>query len=141
MSTMSGIKRTEGTARANGADLMIVFTDWSRNVAIAASEARERIDAIRDELPDDLQRYFVQKIDTGDQPVLRVRLASDTQNLTGAYDLIDREFKRRLERMPGVAKVEVSGAPPNEVEIAIAPDRLDAHGISLNDLDQDACRR
>ena len=65
----------------------------------------------------------MQKIDTGDQPVLRVRLASDTQNLNGAYDLIDREFKRRLERLPGVAKVEVSGAPPNEVEIAISPGR------------------
>ncbi|MFD0738206.1 efflux RND transporter permease subunit [Lysobacter koreensis] len=134
MSTMSGIKRTEGTARANGADLLVVFTDWERNVAIAASEARERIDAIRDELPEELQRYFVFKIDTGDQPVLRVRLASETQNLTGAYDLIEREFKRRIERIPGVARVEVSGAPPNEVEIAIAPDRLTAHNISLNDL-------
>jgi hydrophobic/amphiphilic exporter-1 (mainly G- bacteria), HAE1 family len=134
MSTMSGIKRTEGTARANGADFVVFFTDWSRNVAIAASEARERIDAIRDELPEELQRYFVQKIDTGDQAVLRVRLASDTQNLTGAYDLIDREFKRRLERLPGVAKVDVSGASPNEVEIAISPDRLTAHNINLNDL-------
>ncbi|HEY5612518.1 MAG TPA: efflux RND transporter permease subunit, partial [Lysobacter sp.] len=134
MSTMSGIKRTEGTARANGADLLVVFTDWERNVAIAASEARERIDAIRDDLPEELQRYFVFKIDTGDQPVLRVRLASDTQNLTGAYDLIEREFKRRIERIPGVARVEVSGAPPNEVEIAIAPDRLTAHNIGLNDL-------
>lgn len=134
MSTMSGIKRTEGTARANGADLLVVFTDWERNVAIAASDARERIDAIRDELPEELQRYFVFKIDTGDQPVLRVRLASDTQNLTGAYDLIEREFKRRIERIPGVARVEVSGAPPNEVEIAIAPDRLTAHNIGLNEL-------
>jgi len=134
MSTMSGIKRTEGTARANGADLVVFFTDWSRNVAVAASEAREHIDAIRDQLPEELQRYFVQKMDTGDQPVLRVRLASDTQNLTGAYDLIDREFKRRIERLPGVAKVEVSGAPPNEVEIAISPDSLNSHNIGLNDL-------
>jgi HAE1 family hydrophobic/amphiphilic exporter-1 len=134
MSTMSGIKRTEGTARANSADFMVVFTDWSRNVAIAASQARERIDAIRDQLPPELQRYTVQKIDTGDKPVLQVRLASDTQNLNGAYDLIDREFKRRIERLPGVAKVEVSGAPPNEVEIAISPDRLTSHNISLNDL-------
>ena len=46
------------------------FTDWDRDVAIAASEARERIDAIRDELPDDLQRYFVLKFSTTDQPVL-----------------------------------------------------------------------
>ena len=134
LATMSGIKRTEGTARANGADFMVVFSDWSRNVAIAASDARERIDAIRDELPEALQRYVVQKIDTADQPVLRVRLASQTQDLQGAYDLIDREFKRPLERLPGVAKVDVSGATPNEVEIAIAPDRLTANGISLNDL-------
>ncbi|MCZ3133196.1 efflux RND transporter permease subunit, partial [Acinetobacter baumannii] len=91
---------------------------------------RERIDAIRDDLPDDLQRYFVLKFSTTDQPVLRVRLAGD-MDLTREYDLIDREFKRRLERIPGVARVDVSGAPPNEVEVAVHPDRLTAHGISL----------
>src|SRR5690606_11815204 len=39
-----------------------------------------------------------------------------------------------LERVPGVARVEISGAPPNEVEIAIDPDRLSAHGLQLNAL-------
>lgn len=54
-------------------------------MAIAASEARERIDAIRGELPDDFQRYFVFKFSTTDQPVLRVRLASQSGDLTGQY--------------------------------------------------------
>src|SRR3546814_2084324 len=36
----------------------------------------------------------------------------------------------------GVARVDVSGAMPNEVEIAIAPDRLTAHDIGLNELAQ-----
>ncbi|GAB3367116.1 efflux RND transporter permease subunit [Lysobacter rhizosphaerae] len=134
MSTMSGIKRIESEAKADGATVFMQFTDWERDVAIAASEARERIDAIRDDLPDDLQRYFVLKFSTTDQPVLRVRLASESQNLVGAYDLIEREFKRPLERIAGVARVEISGAPANEVEIAIEPDRLTAHNIGLNDL-------
>lgn len=133
LSTMTGIKRIDANARADGAQIFIQFSDWDRDVAIAASEARERIDAIRDELPDDLQRYFVFKFSTTDQPVLRVRLASQS-DLTGAYDMIDREFKRRLERIPGVARVDVSGAPPNEVEIAIEPDRLTAHDLGLNEL-------
>lgn len=133
LSTMSGIKRMNSRARADGAQLFIEFSNWDRDVAIAASEARERLDAIRDELPEDLQRYFVFKFSTTDQPVLRVRLASSS-DLTGAYDMIDREFKRRIERIPGVARVEVSGAPPNEVEIAISQDRLSAHNLSLNDL-------
>ena len=122
----------EAQANSEGARIFIQFSDWDRDVAIAASEARERLDAIRDDLPEDLQRYFVFKFSTTDEPVLRVRLASAT-DLTGAYDMIEREFKRRIERIPGVARVEVSGAPPNEVEIAINQDRLTAHDLSLND--------
>lgn len=75
------------------------------------------------------------KWSSGDEPVLKVRLAG-AADLTGAYDMLDRELKRRLERIPGVAKVEVSGAPPNEVEIAIVPDRLSAHNLSLNELSE-----
>ncbi|UNK57440.1 efflux RND transporter permease subunit [Pseudoxanthomonas daejeonensis] len=135
LSTMPGIKRMESNAKSEGAQIFIQFSDWDRDVAIAASEARERLDAIRDDLPDDLQRYFVFKFSTTDEPVLRVRLASKS-DLTGAYDMIEREFKRRIERIPGVARVEVSGAPPNEVEIAINQDRLTAHDLSLNDLTQ-----
>lgn len=133
IATMPGIKRMDSSARAEGANVFLQFTDWDRDVAIAASDARERIDAIRDELPDDLQRYFVMKFSTTDQPVLRVRLAAQS-DLTGAYDMIDREFKRRLERIPGVARVEISGAPPNEVEIAVDPDRLTAHNVGINEL-------
>jgi HAE1 family hydrophobic/amphiphilic exporter-1 len=133
LSTMPGIKRMDNSANANGAQLFIQFTDWDRDVAIAASDARERIDAIRDDLPDDLQRYLVLKFSTTDQPVLRVRLAG-TVDLTSAYDMIDRDFKRRIERIPGVARVDISGAPANEVEIAIDQDRLTAHSLGLNDL-------
>jgi HAE1 family hydrophobic/amphiphilic exporter-1 len=133
ISTMSGIKRMQGNARADGASMFIEFGDWERDVSIAASEARERIDAIRDDLPEDFQRYFVLKFSTSDEAVLRVRLASG-RDLTREYEMIDREFKRRIERVAGVARVEIIGAPANEVEIAIAPDRLTAHGIGLNEL-------
>lgn len=135
LSTMTGIKRMDANARADGAEIFMQFSDWNRDVAIAASEARERIDAIRDDLPEDLQRYNVFKFSTTDEPVLRVRLASQS-DLTGSYDMIDREFKRRIERIPGVARVDVTGAAPNEVEIAIDPDRLTAHSLNLNELNE-----
>ena len=133
VATMTGVKRMQGNARADGASMFIEFTDWERDASIAASEARERIDAIRDDLPEDLQRYFVLKFSTSDEPVLKVRLASN-RDMTREYDMIEREFKRTLERIPGVARVDVLGAPPNEVEIAISSDRLNAHGIGLNEL-------
>ncbi|HET6397003.1 MAG TPA: efflux RND transporter permease subunit [Pseudoxanthomonas sp.] len=135
LATMSGIKRMRSNARADGAGIFIEFSDWERDISIAASEARERLDAIRDDLPDDFQRYYVFKWSTSDEAVLRVRLAANT-DLTRAYDMIDRDMKRRIERIPGVARVDISGAPPNEVEVAIDPNRLTAHGLSLNELAQ-----
>lgn len=133
LSTMSGLDRLEARATADGASLQVFYSDWSTNVQIAASEARERLDAIRDELPDDMQRYFVGNFSTDDQAVVEVRLAGDI-DLTTAYEMIEREFKRPLERIPGVAKVDIAGAPPNEIEIAIDPERLTAHGLNLNEL-------
>ncbi|HEY0332791.1 MAG TPA: efflux RND transporter permease subunit [Stenotrophomonas sp.] len=135
LATMTGIKRMRSTATSDGANIFIEFSDWDRDIAIAASDARQRIDAIREDLPEDLQRYYVHKWSSSDEPVLKVRLASQS-DLTGAYDMLDREFKRRIERIAGVARVEISGAPPNEVEIAIAPDRLSAHDLSLNELSE-----
>ena len=133
LATMSGVKRMQGNATASGAGVFMEFSAWDRDVAIAASEARERIDAIRQELPDDFRRYFVHKWSTSDQPVLQVRLAGD-QDLRWQYDLIDREFRSRLERVAGVARVEIGGAAANEVEVAIDPSRLLAHGINLDQL-------
>ncbi|KAG1387605.1 hypothetical protein G6F60_014051 [Rhizopus arrhizus] len=123
------------SATSEAALIYIEFSDWDRDIAIAASDARERIDAIRSDLPDDLQRYNVFKWSSSDQPVLKVRLASTT-DLTTAYDMLDREFKRRIERIPGVARVDITGAPPHEVESAIDPNRLNAHGLSINELSE-----
>lgn len=133
LATLPGIENIYSTSTADNATLFVQFSDWNKDVSIAASEARDRLDAIRDDLPDDLQRYFVQKFSTSDEPLLRVRFAGD-RDLSGDYNLLQRTFQRRIERLPGVAKVEITGAPPPEVEIALDVSRISASGISLNQL-------
>src|SRR6478735_7356111 len=133
LATLPGIKELNSSSRADGADVQIQFKDWDRDIQITSSEARDRIDAIRSELPDDLQRYFVQNFSPSDQPILRLRFSSD-RDLRKEYDLIQREVQRRIERVPGVARVEISGASPPEVEISIDPARLQAHNVALNQL-------
>ncbi|MGA9421646.1 MAG: efflux RND transporter permease subunit, partial [Rhodanobacteraceae bacterium] len=132
LSTLSGIQEMNSTSRADGVQLFLQFK-WGQDVASKAIEAREKIDAIRDDLPSDLKRYFVQKFSTADEPVLQLRISSD-RDLSNSWELIDRELKRPLERLPGVAKVEIQGVAPPEVQIELASDRVLAHGISLNDL-------
>jgi HAE1 family hydrophobic/amphiphilic exporter-1 len=133
IATMPGIKTMNSEASADSGGVFVTFSDWGKDVAIAASEARERIDAIRDELPDDFRRYFVFRWSNSDRESMSLRLTSDT-DLTSRGRMLDDVLKRRLERIPGVARVEVEGVPEQEVEVAIVPARLDAHGVGLNEL-------
>lgn len=135
LATLPGIKRMNSTSDAESAQIFLEFK-WGESVAIKAVQAREKIDAIRADLPSDLQRYFVQKFSTADEPVLQLRIANDGGDLSNAYELIERQIKRPLERIPGVAKVDVSGIGKPEVQIELSSDQLSAHNINLNDLYQ-----
>lgn len=135
LATMPGIETMNSRANAEGGSIQVRFSDWDKDIAIAASDARERIDAIRDQLPDDFRRYYVQRWSTSDREAISLRLSSNI-DLTTRADLIERSIKQRLERLPGVARVEVEGVANQEVLVALDKDRLTANGVALNELVQ-----
>jgi hydrophobic/amphiphilic exporter-1 (mainly G- bacteria), HAE1 family len=132
LSTLTGIQQMNSLTRADGVNIEMQFK-WGQDTAVKAVEAREKIDAIRADLPSDLTRYQVFKGSTADQPVLNLRVSAD-HDLTNAYELLDRELKRPLERLPGVAQVKIEGVAPRQVQIEIDSDRLSAAGVGLSDL-------
>ncbi len=133
LATLSGIKEMNSTSGPDGAQVQMLFSDWNRNIGITSSEAHDRIDGIRADLPADMQRYSVMKFSPSDQPMLQIRFAGN-RDFRGEYQMLQNLVQKRIQRVSGVAKVEITGAFPPEVEIAISPQRLEAHGLSLNDL-------
>ena len=134
LATISGIKRMRASANADSASFFLEM-DWGNAVAVKAIEARERIEAIRDQLPDDLRQINVFKFNTADQPVLTLRIASE-RDLSNAYDMIQRMLIRPLQRLPGVARVELQGLEPKEIRVELDADRVVAHDIDLIQLQQ-----
>jgi len=132
IATLSGIKRLQSTSSSNGSQLQVQF-DWGTDVAVKAVEARERMEAIRDQLPADLRRINVLKFNFTDQPVLTLRISSE-RDLSTAYDMLIRNLVRPLERIPGVARVDFQGIEPREIRIELIADRVVSHGIDLNQL-------
>ena len=76
LSTLTDIQDMQSVSAADNGQLFLQFK-WGQNVATKAVEARDKIDAIRTDLPEDLQRYFVLKFATSDMPVLQLRVSSD----------------------------------------------------------------
>jgi HAE1 family hydrophobic/amphiphilic exporter-1 len=129
LATLSGIDRLESRSSSNGAQIEIIF-DWGTDTTIKAVEVRERVEAIRDQLPSDLRRINVYKFNLTDQPVLTLRISSE-RDLSTAYDMLMRKLVKPIERIPGVARVEFQGIEPREIRIELIADRVVAHGIDV----------
>ncbi len=132
LATLSSIKSINSQSTANDASIFIEFK-WDADVAVKSVEARDRLEAIRKELPSDVQRFLVFKFSSGDQSVLSLRVSSG-RDLSDSYELLNRKVKRVLERLPGVARVEMAGVEPPEVQIELLADRVSAHGLDLAQL-------
>ncbi|NQD37552.1 efflux RND transporter permease subunit [Permianibacter sp. IMCC34836] len=130
LATLSGIKRFRSDTNNDGVQIGVFF-GWDANAIVKGIEAREKIDAIRDQLPSDLQRLFVFTGRTTDAPMLEIRISSDSRDLSKAYDLLDRKLRRAIESVPGVSKVDLGGVEPLQIEIQLDAGRVAAHGVQL----------
>jgi hydrophobic/amphiphilic exporter-1 (mainly G- bacteria), HAE1 family len=135
LATISGIENMFASADENGANFFMLF-DFNKNLKLKVAEVREKVDAARADLPNDVQRIFVRKFSSGDQAAITIRLTSNGRDLSRAYDFLDRKLKRPLERIPGVASVNIAGVEPSEVEISLLPERIASFKVDLNALAQ-----
>ncbi|MDG1732953.1 MAG: efflux RND transporter permease subunit [Thalassotalea sp.] len=122
LATISGIKRMRSTSHEGGADIQLEF-DWEENINAKSIEARENVDAIRHLLPRDVERVLVYQFNTNDFPIFQLRISSE-QDLSMAYDLLDRNLKRPIERVKGVSKVELYGVDKRQIMIRLDPDKM-----------------
>ena len=132
LSTISGIKRMNSSSSENGAGIDLRF-EWGEDTAIKALEAREKLDGIRNEFPRDVERIFVNKFSSSDMALMNVRISSN-RDLSNCYDMLNRNLKRRLERLEGVSKVDLYGVDKKEIRIELLADRIAAHRVDLNRL-------
>ncbi|MGL5358983.1 MAG: efflux RND transporter permease subunit, partial [Shewanella sp.] len=132
LATMGGIDELESESSQDGAEIEINMK-WGENVATKSLEAREKIDAVRHLLPRDVERVFIRQFSTADMPVLTIRIASERE-LSGAFDLLDKQLRLPLERVSGVSKVNLYGVEQKQIEVRIDAERLAASGLSATQL-------
>jgi len=132
LSTLSGIQELRSTSTENQAEFQISF-GWGTDVDAVGFEVRTKLDSIRNQLPRGAERMLIFAGSIGDQAILQIRIAAD-QDLSDAYDTLERFLKRPVERIDGVARVELQGVEPREVRILVDAGRVAAHGVDIRKL-------
>ncbi|MEM6295033.1 MAG: efflux RND transporter permease subunit [Myxococcota bacterium] len=96
-------------------------------------ELRDRIERVRGDMPDFVNNVFIGSYSNFDDPVLELQVSSEA-DLSQQYYLIEKSVVRRLERVPGVARVELDGVSPHELEVRVDLDAIESSGVALEDL-------
>jgi len=134
LATLPGIEEIRSTSTDQDARFEIRFA-WGTDINTAGFEVRTKLDSVRAQLPKTADRMWMWMASTADAAMLTVRFSAD-QDLSSQYDLLDRYFKKPIERIDGVARVELAGVEAREVRILIDPGRLAAHSVDVRQLVQ-----
>jgi hydrophobic/amphiphilic exporter-1 (mainly G- bacteria), HAE1 family len=113
--------------------MVIIEFELEVDPDLAAIDVKDKVDAIRRQLPSDAEPPTIAKLDINAMAILEVTL-SGPQSLSVLTDLADDVVRERLARVDGVARVTLVGGRTEEVEVLVHPDRLRAYGLAITDV-------
>ncbi|MFN4072878.1 MAG: efflux RND transporter permease subunit [Thermus sp.] len=129
LSTLSGVD-TIGSSSTEGFSLVFVQFQQGVDVDRVAVEVSQKVAAARAQLPKDASPPVVQKFDPSASPILYVALEAPGEDLSRVLRYAERTLKPRLQLVPGVADIRLTGAPKRAIQVYLDPDRLEALGVA-----------
>jgi len=113
----------------DGLSLVEVEFIYDMDVDLAAVDVQNAISRIRSQLPREIGEPQVLKFSSSDRPVVTFGLLGD--NLVAVRRLAEDVLAPEVQRVAGVAIVDVFGGYQPEVSVHVDRNRLDAHNLSL----------
>ncbi|MDP2246113.1 efflux RND transporter permease subunit [Pseudomonas sp.] len=139
LSGIEGLDFVSSISRSENTQITAQFKLGS-NSDEAANDVRDRLGRVRGLLPDEITEPMVQKVEADAQPVIWLAFYSERYSAMEITDVLERVIKDRLQTIPGVSEVQVRGARTFAMRIWLDPEKLAAHNLTVQDV-EDALRR
>ncbi len=101
----------------------------------AAIDVERQVATVRGQLPSEAEDPSIVKADINAIPVMQIVL-SGPQGQDALFELADEKLKSRLQTIPGVASVSVSGGREREIHVYPDPAKLAAYALPLASIQQ-----
>lgn len=134
VSKLEGVKKIMSKSYESLSVVIVEFNN-DADVDYALNDAQRKINAIRSELPEDIDEPSLTQFSLDDMPIVTMGV---TANLTEGelYDLIDQRIQPELSRIPGVAQVNIIGGQEREIRINLDQNKLQGYGLSIPQVQQ-----
>ena len=130
-----GVKHIRSISRDGGAEIGVEF-NLDIDPAMAAQDVRDKVSAVRSELPDNIKEPVIERFDMKAAPVVAIAITSETATLRELSILVDDVIKPRLQKIAGVGRVKVTGLQKREIQLLLDQNKLTAFGFSIPEITQ-----
>jgi multidrug efflux pump len=131
LNKVADMKQLVSTSHMGYSSIIAEF-DNGMDMGAAMQKVRERVDIARTKLPADADDPVLAEFNLAEWPIMQV-------NISGEYDLIRlkdvaERLKDRLEQIPAISEVRLSGGLDREVRVDVDLRLLQYYGIAFDDV-------
>ena len=134
MAGISGMNSITSMSSAGSSVVMVMF-EYGTNLDTATNDIRDALEFAKMMLPEEAQDVSILKLDINSLPIITIGVSGE-RSLEDVNKIVEDTIAPRLERIDGVASVNVSGGQEQQVQITVDPHKLNVYGLTTNTISQ-----
>jgi HAE1 family hydrophobic/amphiphilic exporter-1 len=134
IASVSGIDELRAIVSEGQANIIVTFV-LERDIGEASEDVREKVAGAVRNLPPNVLPPVVQKADPDSDPIATLVLSGrrSTRELT---EIADKQVRRALETVDGVAAVDISGGTMRQINVFLDLDKLSGYNLTAQDAER-----
>ncbi|RFC64430.1 AcrB/AcrD/AcrF family protein [Fulvimarina endophytica] len=133
VSRVSGIVSISSSSEFGESRVTIEFDD-AVDLNVAASDVRDAVSRIADNLPENAEAPQVVKADADAQAIMRLAVTAPGMAIEDLTTLVEDRIADQLAAVPGVADLQIYGDRERQIFVDVQPDRLATRGLTVGDI-------
>ena len=129
----SGVRRVRSNSIQGLSTIWVEF-DWGTDIYRARQIVNEKLQAIRNALPQEVDQPILTPITSIMGEIMLVGVTSDSTSPMDLRTIADFTLRPRLLAVPGISQVLVYGGETKQYQVQINPFLLQKYDLSMNDI-------
>ncbi|GAB6098395.1 efflux RND transporter permease subunit [Halanaerocella petrolearia] len=131
VATVEGLDTLSSTSKEGTSTIILEF-NWDVDIDNAKADVRDKIDMIKDSLPDGADEPTIMQFDPSNEPIIKVAMSGT--GLEHLKEVAEDRFETQLEKISGVASVDILGGLEREIHINLNQAKLTAYGLTMSNV-------
>lgn len=129
VSLIEGIDIIRSTS-SEGVSFVIINFIQETNIDKAVQEVQRKVNAVRINLPTEVEEPTIDKFALDELPILTVAVSAGMDPKV-FFDLMEDRIKPRLAKLRGVGSITILGGEEREIQVNVDADKLKLYGLSI----------